>query len=640
MTDGPFFSQNIKALRLLNPNQADEVVAMSAKVSGRLYSVFSLQDEYVDFIWKSPPGDSFSLFQTKDPAGELQGWMDDLDLEKNFPHVILLLGFGLGYEAKRIVKTLPSQGILAIIEPDPYQFLTALHFVDLTILLESRQVHFYVGQEIEESIESIGTELHWGRFLNLPYRIAVSSFLRRTRQDFFKPFTLAWQEALQRELANRRSRVEHSESMVINTIANAEIILDRPGAPKLFNQLEGMPVILAAPGPLLNKSLKAIRDIQDQIVISCMHSAYSILCEHDIRPHLVFATDYYQDHAIPLSKYAPSPETYLIADPRIDPQIIRRFYPRIFLAAWRPGAETIGQPAPVEEIPAPSVRINAVYAWLQSLSGVQADVCGPASAAAASFHILARMGCKPLILAGHDPTSSAADHPFAGSALGDSSPTRDFEDAQHSAFVHGESPATGESPPRQSQFLEHEIARFQQIPVFNTSSGALIHGTIASRIESLFEDLVLRKSDITPHFDRLRQSYTPQADRIDLRRAIQEALIQLQEFIQYAKSALDILPLDPDRSLHKQEQRDLLKQLEKAVSICEKEHQSAMELLDDLLQETHFEFEDSRWQTLLFKDEKEVLNEKLRSHSRILDAFIKQAGLLSFLFEEKLEQLD
>ncbi|MGC9329223.1 MAG: hypothetical protein ACP5I1_16440, partial [Candidatus Hinthialibacter sp.] len=250
----------MKALRLLNPKQADAIAAMSAKVSERLYNVFPLQENYVNFSWKSPSGDSFPLFPTQDPAGELNQWINGLGWENHSPHVILLVGFGLGYEAKRIAGKLPPQGILAIIEPDSYQFLTALHFVDLSILLESRQVHFYVGQEIEKSIESIGAELQWGRFFNLPYQIAVTNFLRRTRPDFSRQFPLKWRETLERERTKRRLRVEHGEAMVINTVANAEVILDRPGAPILFHQLEGMPAILAAPGPLLRKSLRAIRD--------------------------------------------------------------------------------------------------------------------------------------------------------------------------------------------------------------------------------------------------------------------------------------------------------------------------------------------------------------------------------------------
>lgn len=639
MTDGPFFQKNLDALRQLNPEQAETIASLSPKVFNRLYAVSELKNGFSAFSIKSSPSDLVPLFRTAEPELEIQGWIQSITKDADPFHAVFLLGFGLGYEARRILDILPHNGILAIVEPDPFQFFTAMHYVDLTVLLSSNRVHFYVGQSVDKTVESIGAELQWGRFLNLPYRILITPFMRRLRPEFPKQFTVSWRDAMQRELMYRRSRVEHGETVVINTISNAEAILGCPGVSTLFYQFEGLPAVLAAAGPSLEKSVNALRDLQNRVLIACVNTAYPILRKNGIRPHIVFTMDHNERNILSFENDTPSPETYLIADPRIQPRIVRHFYPRVFLASWRATTETLGKPAPLEEIPVPKMSGNAIYLWLQSLAGGKGDVYGPGSVAVVGFHILARLGCKPIILAGQDLAFTDQKAYAAGTIFDDKSLPQDANAAHEVPSVNGGTVGTSETLHLYRKLLEHEIARFK-IPVFNTSSGALINGSITSRVESLFDELPQRGVDVAERLAELHKSYVPRADAIDLRRAIQSALLKLQEFADCAKESLEIVPLDPELTLNDSERRTLLSRLEKVVATCTNGHKEAIELLNELLQETHFEFEDSRWRTYKESDEKKVLNEKIRNHARILDAFIKQTGLLSFLFEEKLEKLD
>lgn len=639
MSDGPFFQKNLDALRQLNPEQAETISSLSPKVVARLYAVSELKKGFRSFSVKSPSGELVHLYKTADPETELQRWIQTIIQESDLIHAVLLLGFGLGYEAQRIVDILPQNGILAIVEPDPFQFFTAMHFVDLGVLLNNNRVHFYVGQSHNKTVESIGGELQWGRFLNLPYRIVNTNFMRRLRPDFSKQFISVWRDALQRELMYRRSRVEHGETVVINTIANAEAILECPGVANLFNQFDGMPTVLAAAGPSLEKSVAAIRNLQDRALIACVNTAYPLLRKNGIRPHIVFTMDHNERNILSFENDSPSPHTYLIADPRIQSRIVRHFYPRVFLASWRSTTEPLGQPAPLDQIPVPKMSGNAIYLWMQSFAGSKGDVYGPGSVAVVGFHILARMGCRPIILAGQDLAFTDQKVYATGTIFDDKSQPQDSFAAHEVPSVNGGTVAASETLYLYRKLLEHEIARFK-ISVFNTSSGAMINGSITSRIESLLDELPQRGIDVPARLAELHRSYTPRVDAVDLRRAIQSALYKLQEFADCAKDALEIVPPDQELTLNESEQRSLLSRLEKAVASCTNERKDAIELLNELLQETHFEFEDSRWRTYRESDEKKVLNERIRNHVRILDAFIKQAGLLSFLFEEKLEKLD
>lgn len=639
MNEGPFFLKNIESLQRLNPEQAEAIGALSPKVSARLYTVSELKSGFSGFSLKSSSGELVSLFKTNDPETELKTWIENASLESEPFHTLILLGFGLGYEALRLLERLPKNSILAIVEPDPFQFFTAIHHVDLSVLLGNERVHFYVGQSLEKTVESIGSELQWGRFVNLPFRILAAGFMRRSRPDFLHQFNAVWRDALQREMMYRRSRVEHGEAVVMNTIANAEAVLACPGVSSLFYHFDGLPAVLAAAGPSLEKTIPALQKLQDRVLIACVNTAYPILRKNGVRPHIVFTMDHNERNVLSFDDDTPSPETYLIADPRIHPRIVRHFYPRVFLVSWRSTTETLGDPAPLDRIPVPKMSGNSLYMWLQELSGSKGDVFGPGSVAVVGFHTLARLGCRPIILAGQDLAFTEQKVYAGGTIFDDKSLPQDSNVTHEVPSVGGGTVGTSDTLHLYRKLLEHEIARFK-IPVFNTSSGALINGSITTRIESLFDEIPPRDVDIAGHLAGLFRSYVPRADTIDLRRALQDALVKLQHFAAAAKDALEVMPLEPELTLSESEQRSLLQRLEKSVADCSKEHKNTLELLNELLQETHFEFEDSRWRTYLEADERKVVLEKLRNHARILDAFIKQASLLSFLLEEKIEKLD
>ncbi len=640
MVCGPFYNKNLESLRILNSEQADAIEGLMPKISNRLYCANELKQGFSNISLKSSNGGLASLFVSGNPEEELDKWLDKTELKNKQPHAVILLGFGLGYETKRIISVLSADTVIAVIEPDPFQFFTAIQYIDISDLLKNKQIHFYVGQSVEKSVESIGSELQWPRFLNLPHRIITTSFIQRMHPAFPQQFSAAWQDALQREMMYRRSRISHGETVVINTLSNVEPILNYPGVSTLFHHLENIPAILAAAGPSLDKTVRSMKAIQNRVLITCVNTAYPILRKYGVRPHIVFAMDHNKHNTRSFDNDSPSQETFLIADPRVNSGIINHFKPRVFLSSWLSTTEKIGEPAPLDKIPVPKMSGNAVYKWLQKLADNKGDIFGPGSVAVAGFHILVRLGCKQIILAGQDLAFTEQKAYANGTIFDDKKLHRDDQSTHEIPSVNGGSVGTSETLHLYRKLLEHEIARFKDITVFNISAGAMINGTITSRIESILDEIPEDEINITGHLKSLHQSFHPQADVIDLRRAMVKVIEQLQKFSEQARKALDFIPPDPELSLTSEQQKSLLEKLEEAVSNCTKDHQQAIELLNELLQETHFEFEDSRWRTKIQKDEKKVISEKLHNHARILDAFVRQSALLITLMEDKMEQLD
>lgn len=634
---GPFFEKNIKALKTLNFEQAKTIEELSPKVEERLFQTKPVGEKYANIYYPSDGVSTFALFSSDNPEKEIQNWLFSTEIEKKCPPVLLLLGFDLGFYPSKVLDYLPETSILAVVEPDPILFFTAIHQTDLSKIFADKRVHFYVGQKASKAVESIGTELKWGRFLNLSYKILVNPLLRKCQKSYSTEFSTQFRNALQREIMYRNSRVEHGANVVINTVHNADYLIESPGVTCLWGQFEKIPAILAAAGPSLEKTIEQIRNAQDRALVVCVNTAYPLLRKHGITPHIVIAMDHQERNVLSFQTDANNTQTFLIADPRINPQITQHFVPRVFFSCWRSTTEKIGEPAPLEEIPVAKMSGNSIYQWFQEMTGPKGDVYGPGSVTVVGFHILARMGCEPIILAGQDLAFSQDKDYAEGTIFDDKDLPRDSQIAHMVESIDGNMVPTSETLFLYRQLLETEIERFN-IPVFNTSSGAVIKGTISSTIESLLPQFI--PFDVQP-YEYLSQIYSANPSRLtyrDLQKKLREGIHVLDHFAATARASLAHIPETPS-ALPVSEKKVLLKELKECIATCTAEHKKALELLNELLQETHFEYERCQWTLQFSKNENQVLDEEIHINTRVLDAFVRQASILSSLFEEKIEAL-
>jgi len=635
MIPGLHFEKNLAALKKIHPSQGEAIATLSPKVEYRLYPVTPLGDGFFNVTIPLPAEHSVSLFLTPDPQNELRQWLTNPLRGAAQTHAVILLGFGMGYEASRLLEALPAHGILILVEPDPIQFFTAFHHADLTALLGNPRVHLYVGQTAEQAVDRIGRDLDWSRFFTLPCQLWTIPLLERVRPGFSQEFRKAWHAIRQQELTHRQMRIERGKQEIIHTIANAEAAIRYPGIDSLFHHFSGIPALLAAPGSTLEKNCHNLRHLQNRLLIACLNTAYPVLRRHGIRPHLVFAMEHQEGDIFLLQNDTPSPITYLVADPRVHPDVIRHFHPRVFLASWRSTSETLGQPVPFDQLAGVPANGNPIFQWLQSIAGSKGDVYSPGGAAAVSFHMLARMGCQPIILAGHDYAHlHNPAHDTGMVAINRLSP-RELVDIPTDTSPECQNVSPNGLRSLCRQWLEHEINRFN-VPVYNTSAASLIVGAITSRLESIFAELPNRVFDLPPQMESLHSLYVPQLDTIDLAREFARAIRRLEALAEAAQAGLESLPPDMDFSRNVGEEPIVLERLEKTVADCATEHAEALELLTELLRLVHLEMEDCRWRSLLHTSEEALRSDQLHQQVRTLDAYIGQARLLISLMEEQI----
>lgn len=639
MTDYPFFDINQKALEKTSPAEAEKMTAYLPKIEGKLYATVPAKEPYLNVTLPAQGSPGVALFQSAEPEKEVQSWVDAFRLETHKNHAIIQIGFGLGYLAKELIKQIPENGVLAIVEPDPLVFFTAFCFADLTPLLSDKRVHLVIGQTIEKSVESTGRDLKWQRFLSLPYAYVVSPYMEKRLPEFVDQHKKRWRDSMQRELMYRTTRIENSSQVVANTVANSYAVTRYPGVSSLFYHFRGMPAVLVSAGPSLDDNIEHIKAHQNRYILCCVNTAYPVLRRHGIEPHLVITMDHQDRNVMSFQEYAPTENTYLIADPRIHPEIIKRFHPRVILASWKTTLEVMGEPQPVDQVPVPNKSGNAYYAWLQDQCGAKGDVFGSGSVAVAAFHILCRMGAKQVILAGQD-LAYTNQKAYAAGTINDANPQKnDEKNAQHVQSTDGELVGTSEPLYLYKHLLEHEIARFK-IPVLNTSSGAVIKGTITTRFTSLDAELPKQIPNITEMLRSIHQSYQPRLDHIDLQRKLEQAVKQLQALYEDARRRINNLPPDWRETVMDDNPQQWLTRLENDVKEIQDQHSGAFDIMNELLQESHFKFEDGTWHILQMNKEEDIIKTKLENHAMVLDEFVKQANVLMSLLEEHISVLD
>lgn len=640
MAGGQYFQKNLTVLRTINEAQAEGVAAAATKLIERTYPCKRIDDGWVEtYVPTQIDGSTQRVFSgTCTPQAEVEQWTNSLTIEENRDHAVILLGMGLGYHPTAVLQRLPHNGVLALVEPDALLFLTAFVNVDLSRMLADRRLHLFVGQTLTRTIESIGAELEWTRFLVLSHQLAAVPLMNRTNPDYPMKFAQAWRDALQRETMYRRSRSNHGVEVVKNTISNADAIMRFPGVNHLWNQFEGTPAVLAAPGPSLEQRIPFLKQIQDHVLTACVNSAYPILRKHGVTPHIVFTMDHNERNARSFDEASPSSETVLIADPRIHPRIVRHFEPNVFIASWRTNLETTGSPAPVGQIPAPERSGNAISSWLQHLTGDKGDVFGSGSVAVAGYHILALMGCGPILLMGQDLALSGDKAYADGTIFDDKSLPRDEKVSHHIASVTGGKIATTDTLNLYRLLLEHEIKRFG-VQTLNLSLGANIQGAPPVEPERILENLPNETTPISERISALLRQYQPRTNRKVMRETMRDAVRELRAFAAQARAGINTIPPEEAPKETVREKTLRANELERLIQECAKQHPLAMELLNELLQEAHFDHEENRWRALALSETQQA-EENLRSAVRVLDSFVAQSDYLQTLLLQKVEFLE
>ncbi|SHK01381.1 motility associated factor glycosyltransferase family protein [Tepidibacter formicigenes] len=228
------------------------------------------------------------LYSNYDMDREIKLWMDDLKDEQN----ICVLGFGLGYHIKELLKTEIKKMI--IIEPDINLFLAALTIVDIRNFIDDRII-ILIGNNYKEISSSIYHCNNEGmidgiifKALN-SYRYIYMDWWNNLKEDFKGKATLFGN--------NIATKIVFAKDWLTNIVKNLDEYPKSALVKDYLDKFGGYPAVIVGAGPSLKKNMHLLNDIKDNALIFGVGSAVNILQKNNIKPHFMVGIDGSQEES-------------------------------------------------------------------------------------------------------------------------------------------------------------------------------------------------------------------------------------------------------------------------------------------------------------------------------------------------------
>lgn len=320
-----------------------------------------------------PDGRAIMLHSNYDPVGEGEQMAALQDIGQ--AGVVIVFGCGLGYHLEAALRNCPEDSPVIIIERFP-------GLVSRT--LEDRP-HLQAKRAVVSTSEIPGIEAALDIVRPAFFRRRGAVVIEHPPSVSADPefYRKAW-ERLRDSLSQLKLGANTSAKIgwlfARNFFENIPLLAQDPCVSRLFGMFKGVPAVLVASGPSLDKNIDLVKEAKGKAVIIAMGSAYEALHRRGIVPDLTVAVDPGETSNRSHFEGRGSDETALIYESKTYPGIPREFTgPRFSFFQDYPMAR-----------------------WLFKSIGSRSDFPMGLTVATSAFGVAARLGCNPKILVGQD----------------------------------------------------------------------------------------------------------------------------------------------------------------------------------------------------------------------------------------------
>lgn len=217
-----------------------------------------------------------------DPQREAERFINSKQTEE--AGLYILGGFGLGYHAQALFEITNSETIL-IIEPDLNLFKHALCERDITDLLYSDRVIFLIGGQPDDCL--IVLEQHPGKLVQL---ITIRS-LYELNTEFYSNVESSVRNYISRKEVNLSTLKRFGRLWVRNLSENAHLLSSTPGVSQLEGLFSGIPALLVAAGPSLDKVKSCLKELREKYLIVAVDTALRTCLDQGVDPDFTVLVD-------------------------------------------------------------------------------------------------------------------------------------------------------------------------------------------------------------------------------------------------------------------------------------------------------------------------------------------------------------
>lgn len=455
------YEKNLEALQERN---ADVYALLQSPISTEHIEVVEAASGAKRLMVCTDSGETIPIHNAQDPLAVARKTAENIEIEQG--GVYVLLGMGLGYLPLALCKHLVVNSSLVIFEADPAIFFTAMHHVDLTPLLQSPRVRFLVGPDVGIAGEC--------------FQLLVRNGGQHVRAIRYEPAMrlnpALYKEKLEKELA-QYTHAAHMNVATLNrfgplfsrsTLEAVPHIISAYGLNQLQGQFSGVPAILVAAGPSLQKNVHYLKEAMGRAVIICGDTVLGYLLARDIKPDFVVSVD---SQEMTFSKYhgVDIPDDIgLVFHPGCYEKIFKQF----------PGPKFA------------SATTMPTYHWLQHCWAEKGSVDGENQCQMhMGFSLAAWMGCDPIVIIGQDLCfTDERMHVKGGSYLTEESEAEHVQIGTPTVDIFEQPVKTSFAFMSYRSTFERKVKNFSGTAINATEGGLPIAGAENRRLEDVINE--------------------------------------------------------------------------------------------------------------------------------------------------------
>jgi hypothetical protein len=230
------------------------------------------------------------------PEQEADSWAADIKCEDKY--VVIISGFGLGHHVKALFRRIPADSLLLIAEPSLPLLKAAFRSVDLTEILAAHRVMFFTDLDRSTLVERLEPR-------SVLFTAGTGAlFVGHTASMQVAPeFHAAFQKLVTEFVAF--TRIGFVTLMLNNVITcknvanNLGRYVTTPPPDLLYNAYAGLPAVLVAAGPSLQKNMHLLHELKGdkdgngrKAVIIAVQTMLKPMLAAGIEPDFVTSLDY------------------------------------------------------------------------------------------------------------------------------------------------------------------------------------------------------------------------------------------------------------------------------------------------------------------------------------------------------------
>jgi hypothetical protein len=323
-----------------------------------------------------------------DPIGEARRFVSSLDFTRD---LIFILGFGLGYHIKEILKRARDDAMIIIIEARSQILKRAMVELDLVDLLGDSRVRMIVEAKpfiIQRTLHDWVEDERLKGFLLVEHPPSIRLF-----PSFYEEVRGIVRDVVDSKLMGLQTRTLFEGLWTRNTILNLPYILKLPGIKLLFDRFQMVPAFIVGAGPSLEKNGRELARAKGRSLIISTDTALKPLLNLGVEPDIIVGCDA-QDKTMGDFEGVDGGEGVLVATTTIYPEALKRYN----------GPKFIGQIARIRynERGEETILIPSLNRWVEEITEPKGYLQAGGSVSTVAFDLARNLGCNPIIFVGHD----------------------------------------------------------------------------------------------------------------------------------------------------------------------------------------------------------------------------------------------